>query len=97
MEGQAAPGLPVWFREGLAGYFEHSRNAPGPAATSVDDADLRQRGDPIRARQAYAQATRRVADLVNRYGEDAVLGWLKRGLPPELTNTASSQAPMKSK
>jgi len=97
VESQAARGLPVWFREGLTGYFEHSSEASQAAATSVDDADLRQQEDPTRARLAYAQATRRVADLVNRYGEGAVLGWLKRGLPAELKNTASSHAPMKSR
>ena len=97
VESQAPPGSPVWFREGLTGYFEGSVQAPQAAATSVDDTDLRQKEDPTRARLAYAQAKRKVADLVNRYGEGAVLGWLKRGLPAELKNTASNQAPVKSR
>ena len=38
-----------------------------------------------------------VADLVKRYGEATVLGWVERGLPPEVKNTNTSQAPTKSK
>jgi stage II sporulation protein D len=78
VEAQAAPGLPVWFREGLVGYLEH------PARTSPADAgesDLRQREDVARARRAYAAAAQKVGALVERYGVPVVLAWLKTGLP----------------
>jgi stage II sporulation protein D len=39
----------------------------------------------------------RVKNLVNRYGADAVMGWLVRGLPPELNDSSSSHATTKSK
>ena len=39
----------------------------------------------------------RVAELVNRYGEGAVLGWLKTGLPSEVTNARATAATTKSK
>jgi stage II sporulation protein D len=78
VEAQAAPGIPVWFREGLVGYLEHAaRTGSGGAPES----DLRQREDAVRARRAYAAATQRVANLVGRYGASTVLGWLQSGLP----------------
>jgi stage II sporulation protein D len=85
MEAQAAPGLPVWFREGLVGYLEHS--GPGAGAGAGDfpaDAALRQTGDAAQARRAYDEAAAAVSRLVGRYGEAAVLDWVKRGLPPEV-------------
>jgi stage II sporulation protein D len=78
VEAQAAPGIPVWFREGLVGYLESSvRTGSGDAV----ERDLRQTEDAARARRAYAAATRKVADLVGRYGASAVMGWLRSGLP----------------
>jgi stage II sporulation protein D len=76
VEAQARPGLPVWFREGLVGYLE-GRAGGAPAA----DGDIAQREDRARAERGYADAARRVGDLVRRNGRTAVLGWLKTGLP----------------
>jgi stage II sporulation protein D len=97
VESQAAPNLPVWFREGLVEFLAH-----GGAATSFDgripvDADLRQKSNPATARRAYAEAQGAVAAMVRRYGETAVLGWVKGGLPPELTNARSKPAAINSK
>jgi stage II sporulation protein D len=39
----------------------------------------------------------RVTQLVHRYGETTVLGWVSRGLPFEVTNASASQPIMKSK
>jgi stage II sporulation protein D len=78
VEAQAAPGIPVWFREGLVGYLEH----PGrTGSTAAGDGGLRQREDAARARRAYAAAAQKVAILVQRHGVPAVLSWLKSGLP----------------
>ncbi len=96
VESHAAPGLPVWFREGLAGYFEGGRPSGG-AARIPSDADLRQTADPARARRAYAAAVRAAAGLVERYGLSTVLGWLKSGLPREVINASSSQAAVNSR
>jgi stage II sporulation protein D len=81
VEAQAAPGLPVWFREGLVGYLEGAGKAGGG---EWRESDLRQREDVARARRAYAAAARKVADLAGRYGEAAVTGWLRSGLPAEV-------------
>jgi stage II sporulation protein D len=77
VETQARPGLPIWFREGVAGYLEGAPSSPGAAA----DRDLRQTADEGRARQAYGAAIERVAELVRRNGAAAVLGWVKTGVP----------------
>jgi stage II sporulation protein D len=82
MEAQAAPNLPVWFREGLAEYLDPSNRAAGAASFPADSA-LRQTGDPGEARRAYAGALAAVTRLVERYGEATVLGWVeKRGQTP---------------
>jgi hypothetical protein len=78
VEAQAAPGTPVWFREGLVGYLE---GAAKGSSGDAPESDVRQREDVARARRAYATATQRVADLAKRNGLPAVLGWLKTGLP----------------
>ena len=39
--------------------------------------------DRERARRAYADAVRAVADLASRYGEGAVFDWVHRGLPAQ--------------
>jgi stage II sporulation protein D len=78
MEAQAATGLPVWFREGLAGYLEHPMRT---GVAGVADKDLRQREDAAGAHRAYAAAAQKVATLVQRYGAPAILAWLKSGLP----------------
>jgi stage II sporulation protein D len=95
MEAHAAPGLPLWFREGLAGYLERPTGRAGARIPS--DAGLRQTGDSARARRAYADAAGAVAGLVRRYGETAVFGWVTTGLPEEVRKTSSSQAPTKSR
>jgi stage II sporulation protein D len=78
VEAQAAPGIPVWFREGMVGYLEHGAGTISPHAP---DADLRQSEDAVRARRAYADAAQRVGALVRQHGSPAVLGWLRSGLP----------------
>jgi stage II sporulation protein D len=96
VESQAAPRLPAWFREGLAGFLERPAAQTG-AIKIPSDTDLRQTSDPARARLAYAQAAQTVAALVGRYGETTVFGWLQRGLPPELKNASASQPATKSR
>jgi stage II sporulation protein D len=78
VEAQAAVTLPVWFREGLAGYLARPANGH---ASEVADRDIQQTADESRARSAYGAATQKVADLVQRYGVPTVLAWLKTGLP----------------
>jgi stage II sporulation protein D len=78
VEAQARPGLPTWFREGVAGYLEGGART---GSTEAAERDLRQTEDEGRARRAYRAATERVAELVRRNGAAVVLGWVKTGLP----------------
>jgi stage II sporulation protein D len=94
---QAAPGLPIWFREGLADFLERRRITNIGVSRIPSETDLRQTGDPARARKAYADASAMVARLVGTYGETAVLGWVGRGIPPGVTDASSSHAPPKSR
>ena len=82
VETQAAPGIPVWFREGLVGYLEHPVRTGAPGAP---ESDLRQTEDAARARRAYTAAAQKVAALVQRHGATAVLAWLKSGLPASVS------------
>ncbi len=95
MESQGGPSLPLWFREGLAAYIEKGRGAG--VARIPPESDLRQTAHPALARRAYADATAMVASLVERYGESAVFDWVKRGVPPAVTNANTSHAATNSK
>ncbi len=95
MEAQAAPGLPLWFREGIVDYLGNARTSG--VARIPAEADLRQRSDPAAARRAYAEAEAMVASAVRTYGETTVLGWVKRGLPADVTKASISQTPTKSR
>jgi stage II sporulation protein D len=97
IESRAAPGLPIWFREGLADFLEQRRVTDTSVARIPAETDLRQTSDPARARKAYADASAMVAHLVRNYGETAVLGWVGRGLPSGVTDASSSHAPPKSR
>jgi stage II sporulation protein D len=95
VENGAAPGLPLWFREGLVEWLDHP--AAGSSTAQQDDTGIRQRQDRERARHAYTAAKARVAALVSRYGETAVLGWVTRGLPDDVKNSSASNAATNSK
>lgn len=98
VESQAAPELPLWFREGLVTFLE-SRGPVAPAAAGAvpSDFELRQTQDAARARRAYAEAASAVAGLVKRYGETAVLAWVRTGLPAEVKNSSNRHDPTKSR
>lgn len=97
VESEARPGLPLWFREGLVEYLGGTHGAPSASGRMPPDAALRQTGDEASARRAYAEAAGAVAALVKRYGETAVLAWLKTGLPAEVRKASNSQDATKSK
>ena len=81
IESQAKPGLPLWFREGLAGVLAGGLTA-GAATRIPSDNELRRPADAASARRVYREAQAMVAKLVRSYGESAVLSWVQRGLPP---------------
>jgi stage II sporulation protein D len=96
VESQAVPGLPIWFREGLVEWLDDPAVSANTTA-KPSDTDLRQRRDHGRAQRAYKDAKAHIADLVNSYGEPAVLDWLRRGLPAEVKNSSTSNPATNSK
>jgi stage II sporulation protein D len=85
VESQAAPGLPLWFREGLVEFLDGAAPVEGPVRIPADT-ELRQMADPARARRAYDDAARAVADLVRRNGESTVIGWVRTGMQQRKDN-----------
>ena len=91
VESQAAPSLPLWFREGLVEYLTAPAGRIG-SARIPSDGELRQTHDPAAVRRAYEEAAAAVAELGGHYGEAALLRWVKSGIP-----SSASRAPVNSK
>jgi len=100
IESRAKPGLPIWFREGLALYFSDQAAAPetvtetAPAAmtdTQIESV-LENSQDQAEMQRAYLAARVRVTGLIARYGKDAVLGWLSSGFPAWLGDSNGAGA-----
>jgi stage II sporulation protein D len=66
-EDRAAPGLPLWFREGLVLCL-----AREPATAEVV---------PDAARREYTEYRSRVQRLIDQHGLATVLAWIERGMP----------------
>ena len=86
VEKRARSGLPLWFREGVVLYL--SGQPPrfsdrSRIATSDLETRLRHPKSTEELRSAYAAAGARVADLAKKYGESAVLQWIRDGIPTE--------------
>jgi len=87
IESQAAPGLPLWFREGLVEWLSGDA---GRGAAQPDDKEFRQTNDPALTRRAYREAAAEVAELTRRYGESALLRWVKSGMPSSISRPATN-------
>ena len=90
IETHAASDLPVWFREGLVEWLTAGNRIDASPAPVNLKRKLRQRQSQSSAQQAHAEAGARVGELVSRYGEKTVLGWVARGLPAEVRNSSDS-------
>jgi stage II sporulation protein D len=80
VESRARPGLPLWFREGLAQWIADEPKVATPLTVRIEDLDrhLREPVSQQQLRVAYAEAYARVNKLVEQYGAAAVLGWVER-------------------
>jgi stage II sporulation protein D (peptidoglycan lytic transglycosylase) len=85
LESIARPGLPLWFREGLALELVRSGRNAGVQATGAQPADAAFTNARTRAEldRVYAASASAVASLIARYGRAEVLSWMERGIPPE--------------
>jgi stage II sporulation protein D len=77
IESRAAPGVPLWFREGLV---EHL-NGNAAHGQETGDEGIDQRSNEAQARAANRAAAARVSKLVAQHGLAVVLGWVGSGLP----------------
>ncbi len=84
IESQARPNTPLWLREGLAIYLAHP---DGVKSARVDVPTLERRMRSFRSedemRVAYRECASTVADAVQKYGKQAVMQWLKSGVPAD--------------
>jgi stage II sporulation protein D len=87
IESRAAPGLPLWFREGIVEWLSGQSGAGGHAP---DDESLRQTADRALAQRAYGDAAAAVAGLEKRYGEGALLRWVTSGIPSSVSRPATN-------
>jgi len=105
VETHAASGLPVWFREGVVECLARDGEDPqsltsrhlgigSPVSGEDLDYDLLQRENRAMAERGYVISEARVRELINRYGVEAVLTWVARGLPDEVKNSNESSAAM---
>lgn len=90
VEARAFKDTPLWFREGLVLYFSNPSVAEAvtlPLSIDRIEEILKRGGSRENTEMAYASAQRIVTGLMQRYGKQAVLGWLSAGLPTEVTRS----------
>jgi stage II sporulation protein D len=90
VEDNAAPGTPLWFREGLVVYLGGDPPAGSEATMSgkqIDEAIALRRSE-AEMREAYAQAAALARDLDRRYGRKQLIGWLRDGFPQNVRGSA---------
>lgn len=82
VEERVRAGTPLWFREGLVLWLTgaHPYKTAHRRAPELEE-KFEQPKSAEELKGAYAQAAARVAALVKKHGETAVLGWVKDGLP----------------
>ena len=86
VEDNAAPGTPLWFREGLVVYLGGDPAAAKDVTMSgiqIENA-IGSRGSDAEMRQAYAQAAALVRDMDRQDGRAKLLEWLRNGLPQNI-------------
>ena len=88
VEGNAGPQTPLWLREGLVESWSAPSAAANPAATpapaltiNATDAALAHASTEAESEAAHRAAGWYAAHLLNRYGREQVLAWLRSNVP----------------
>lgn len=90
VEGEAGPGAPLWLREGLVEAWngEAAGSLPAIPRPAEDpgalEAALARPDSGEQAAAAHREAGIRVRRLLDRYGRERVLGWLRSGVPGDV-------------
>jgi stage II sporulation protein D len=91
VEGHAAPGTPLWLREGLAEAWSDANEARRSAAPVLkpDEIDRALAHVAIEAESetAHKAAAWYARRLLDRHGREQVVAWLHSGLPPTVIAT----------
>jgi stage II sporulation protein D len=83
VESTAAPGTPLWLREGLVELWSEPASAPAEPLLKISavDATLIRASSEADSETAHRAAQWYAARLVDRYGRAQVLAWLRSGIP----------------
>jgi stage II sporulation protein D len=88
VEQQAGKNAPIWLREGLVEILAGgNQSGPLDLPASEVDAALAHPADAAASRRAHQTAARMAARLRARYGMPAVRGFLRNGVPSDVTGT----------
>jgi stage II sporulation protein D len=92
IEGEAKPGTPLWFREGLAVYLAGDSSGRDKATMSGEAIDrvISSRQTQAEVRMAYRQAAALVRDLDRRYTRTKLIDWLRNGLPDDIRRSVTA-------
>jgi hypothetical protein len=84
VEGQSAPGTPLWLREGLVEVWSGEATGVGLAPNlKTDEVDraLAHAETETQSQEAHWAAGWYAKKLLDRFGRAEVLGWLRSGMP----------------
>ena len=84
VEGQSAPGTPLWLREGLVEVWSGEAHGAGlPPILKPDEIDraLAHAGTEVQSHEAHWAAGWYASRLLARAGREQMLEWLRHGLP----------------
>lgn len=96
VERQAAPGTPLWLREGLVevwsdfaedAHAPHASNQRPALSMAAVDSGLAHASTEAESQAAHRAASWYAAQLLTRFGRAQVLQWLRSDLPAEVTAT----------
>ena len=94
VESQAGAGTPLWLREGLVEFWSDGapREDPPSALTqNAIDAALTHSGSEQESARAHRAAAWYAARLLQRYGRQKTLEWLRSGLPAGIAASLSAR------
>lgn len=86
IESHAKPGTPLWLREGLVLHLSGAKVSSQTVRSISPNLLERNLGAPAsekEMRAAYDAALRRTRALIAQYGQQTVLSWLEKRMPPQ--------------
>jgi stage II sporulation protein D len=90
VEQEAGPAAPLWLREGLVEMWSADRGASAfrsrRARSSLEDVEaaLKHSDSEAQSEAAHRDAATYAAQLLDRYGRDQVVAWLRSGVPAQV-------------